>query len=239
MDKLKIFNLIKKSREETKITNKNNITNEKLIQKDSITPNKLPPNKTRTHIKIKSRDLNQVLNLNTENDIIYNFRKPQLRQNKTLNNLNTLKLNREKKLKINLRNRANPNLEFNFVLKKNEIYKKILNLWQELGVSYIYQSVFNKTSNELDIKERNDYFKYEFDKLSNLYNLINLIKNDIKNRENIIYQLQNNYSTENIENQNFNEETLKQIISIFNDIRKYSLDIVYNILLLKKDLGFD
>ena len=239
MDKLKIFNLIKKSREETKITNKNNIINEKLIQKDSITPNKIPPNKTRTHIKIKSRDLNQVLNLNTENDIIYNFRKPQLRQNKTLNNLNTLKLNREKKLKINLRNRINPNPEFNFILKKNEIYKKILILWQELGVNYIYQSVFNKISNDLDIKERNDYFKYEFDKLSNIYNLINLIKNDIKNRENIIYQLQNNYSIENIENQNFNEETLKQIISIFNDIRKYSLDIVYNILLLKKDLGFD
>jgi len=239
MDKLKIFNLIKKSGEETKITNKNNLINDKLFQKDSITPNKLPPNKKRTHIKIKSRDLNQVLNLNTENNIIYNFHKPQLRQNKTLNNLNTLKLNREKKLKINLRNRPNPNSEFNFNLKKNEIYKKILNLWQDLGVNYIYQSVFNKTSNDLNIKERNDFFKYEFDKLSNISNLINLIKNDIKNRENIIYQLQNNYSTENIKNQNFNEETLKQIISIFNDVRKYSLDIVHNILSLKKDLGFD
>ena len=151
MDKLKIFNLIKKSGEETKITNKNNLINDKLFQKDSITPNKLPPNKKRTHIKIKSRDLNQVLNLNTENNIIYNFHKPQLRQNKTLNNLNTLKLNREKKLKINLRNRPNPNSEFNCNLKKNEIYKKILNLWQDLGVNYIYQSVFNKTSNDLDM----------------------------------------------------------------------------------------
>ena len=93
-----------------------------------------------------------------------------------------------------------------------------------------------KNSNE---KERDDYFKYEFDKLNNINNIIKLIKNDIKNRENIIFQLQSNYNNKNIQNKNFNEETLKQIISIFNDIRKYSLDITYNILLLKKELGFD
>ena len=237
MDKLKIFNLIKKSGEEKKLTNNIEHFKDKSFQKDSHTPNKLPPNKTRTHIKIKSRDLNQEMNLKTENIIIYDFHKPQLRQNKTLNTLNTLKLNREKKLKINLINRHNFHPNFNY--RKNEIYKKILNLWQDLGVNYIYQSVYNKIINDLNEKEQNDYFKYEFDKLSNIYNIINLIKNDIKNRENIIYQLQQSYTTENIKNKNFNKETLNQIISIFNDIRKYSLDIISNILLLKRELGFD
>ena len=234
MEKLKLFNQKKISEEKLK-TNNNNLLDDNLLLKESNTPNKLPPNKTRTHIKIKSRDVIQDVNLRTENNVLYNIRKPYLRQNRTLNNLRTLKLNKEKKLKINLINRHN----LNFTYKKNEIYKKILNLWQELGVNYIYQSFFNKIINDLDNKERNDYFKYEFDKLSNIYNIINLIKNDIKNRENIINQLQNKYNKENIKNKNISEEALKQIISIFNDIRKYSIDIISNIMLLKKELGFD
>ena len=231
MDKLKLY----KINEEKKSKNQNKPLNDKLFTKGTYTPNKIQIHKKRTHIKIKSRDLNPKLNLKTENNIIYKYNKPQLRQNKTLNNINTLKYNREKKLKINIINRH----IHDFNNKKNETYKKILNLWKELGVNYIYQSVFNKKSNELNEKDRNEYFKYEFDKLNNLYNIINLIKNDIKNRENIITQLQNKYKDKNIENTNFNEETLKQILSILNDIRKYSLDITYNILLLKKELGYD
>ena len=221
--------------------NKKNIKNKNLInklvftKKENKTPNKIIPIKTRTHIKIKSRDLNHPeLNLKTENNI-YNYHKPQLRPNKTLNNLTTLKINREKKLKINIINRHNLDFSNN---KKNEIYKKILTLWKELGVNYIYQSIFNQVINDLNEKEKNDYFKYEFDKLNNVYNIVQLIKNDIKNRENIIFQLQTNYNNK-IDKKNFDEETIKQIISIFNDIRKYSLDIIHNILLLKKEIGFD
>ena len=231
MDKLNLFKLGKENNTNTK--NKHIIN--KLYKKETHTPNKIPPIKTRTHIKIKSRDLNPALNLNTENNITYNNLNRQLRPNRTLNNLNTLKINRDKKLKINLINRHH----LNFSLKNNDTYKKILNLWKDLGVNYIYQSVFNKMIKNSNEKERDDYFKYEFDKLNNINNIIKLIKNDIKNRENIIFQLQSNYNNKNIQNKNFNEETLKQIISIFNDIRKYSLDITYNILLLKKELGFD
>ena len=231
MDKLNLFKLGKENNTNTK--NKHIIN--KLYKKETHTPNKIPPIKTRTHIKIKSRDLNPVLNLNTENNKTYNNLNRQLRPNRTLNNLNTLKINRDKKLKINLINRHH----LNFSLKNNDTYKKILNLWKDLGVNYIYQSVFNKMIKNSNEKERDDYFKYEFDKLNNINNIIKLIKNDIKNRENIIFQLQSNYNNKNIQNKNFNEETLKQIISIFNDIRKYSLDITYNILLLKKELGFD
>ena len=231
MDKLNLFKLEK----ENNTNQKNNHINNKLYTKETHTPNKIPPIKTRTHIKIKSRDLNRELNLNTENNITYNYHKLHLRPNKTLNNLNTLKINRDKKLKINLINRHH----LSFSYKKNDTYKKILNLWKDLGVNYIYQSVFNKTIKDLRDKERDDYLKYEFDKLNNIFNIIKLIKNDIKNRENIIYQLQSNYNNKNIQNKNFDEETIKQIISIFNDIRKYSLDITYNILLLKKEIGFD
>ena len=232
MEKISIF---KQGLENKKnIKNKNLINKLGFIKKENKTPNKIIPVKTRTHIKIKSRDLNSELNLKTENNI-FNFHKPQLHHNKTLNNLNTLKINREKKLKINIINRHN----LDFTPKKDEIYKKIIYLWKELGVNYIYQSVFNRIINDLKEKERNDYFKYEFDKLNNLYNIIQLIKNDIKNRENIIFQLQSNYNNKNIEKKKFDEETLKQIISIFNDIRKYSLDIIHNILLLKKEIGFD
>ena len=231
MDKLKLFKLGK----ENNINPKNKNINNKLYIKETHTPNKIPPIKTRTHIKIKSRDLNPVLNLNTENNMTYNYIKPQLRPNRTLNNLNTLKINRDKKLKINLLNRHH----LSFSLQKNDTYKKILNLWKDLGVNYIFQNVFNKIVRDLNEKERDNYFKYEFDKLNNIYNTIKLIKNDIKNRENIIFQLQYNYNNKNIQNTNFDEETLKQIISIFNDIRKYSLDITYNILSLKKELGFD
>ena len=231
MDKLNLFKLGKENNTNTK--NKHIIN--KLYKKETHTPNKIPPIKTRTHIKIKSRDLNPALNLNTENNKTYNNLNRQLRPNRTLNNLNTLKINRDKKLKINLINRHH----LNFSLKNNDTYKKILNLWKDLGVNYIYQSVFNKMIKNSNEKERDDYFKYEFDKLNNINNIIKLIKNDIKNRENILFQLQSNYNNKNIQNKNFNEETLKQIISIFNDIRKYSLDITYNILLLKKELGFD
>ena len=231
MDKLNLFKLGKENNTNTK--NKHIIN--KLYKKETHTPNKIPPIKTRTHIKIKSRDLNPALNLNTENNITYNNLNRQLRPNRTLNNLNTLKINSNNKLKINLINRHH----LNFSLKNNDTYKKILNLWKDLGVNYIYQSVFNKMIKNSNEKERDDYFKYEFDKLNNINNIIKLIKNDIKNRENIIFQLQSNYNNKNIQNKNFNEETLKQIISIFNDIRKYSLDITYNILLLKKELGFD
>ena len=234
--KMEKINIFKQSFENKKnIKNKNLINKLVFTKKENKTPNKIIPIKTRTHIKIKSRDLNHPeLNLKTENNI-YNYHKPQLRPNKTLNNLITLKINREKKLKINIINRHNLDFSNN---KKNEIYKKILTLWKELGVNYIYQSIFNQVINELNEKEKNEYFKYEFDKLNNLYNIVQLIKNDIKNRENIIFQLQTNYNNK-IDKKNFDEETIKQIISIFNDIRKYSLDIIHNILLLKKEIGFD
>ena len=97
MEKLKLFNQKKISEEKLK-TNNNNLLDDNLLLKESNTPNKLPPNKTRTHIKIKSRDVIQDVNLRTENNVLYNIRKPYLRQNRTLNNLRTLKLNKEKKL---------------------------------------------------------------------------------------------------------------------------------------------
>ena len=61
MDKLNLFKLGKENNTNTK--NKHIIN--KLYKKETHTPNKIPPIKTRTHIKIKSRDLNPVLNLNT------------------------------------------------------------------------------------------------------------------------------------------------------------------------------
>ena len=164
MDKLNLFKLEK----ENSKNQKNKLINNKLYAKETRTPKKIPPIKTRTHIKIKSRDLNPVLNLNTENNITYNNIKRQLRPNRTLNNINTLKINRDKKLKINLINRHS----LNFSLKKNDTYKKILNLWKDLGVNYIYQSMFNKIIKNSNEKERDDYFKYEFDKLNNIINII-------------------------------------------------------------------
>ena len=249
MDKFKLFRLLKKTEE--KDSNANNRLNDKHYQDKknmNRTPNKYEPIR---HIKIKNRELklnnnnsnnelNITSNLKTENSNVYNTHnidKSRIMPNKTLNDIMTLKINRnDKKMKINIKKRYYNNINNN--TEKNELYNKIVNLWKELGVNYVQQNIFKRISDTLNKNQKEEYFKYEFNKLYNIYNLINLIKNDIKNRENIISQLQKNYSI-NKSYENLNKETLKQIFSILNDIRKYSIDIIYNIFKLRKEVGYD
>ena len=250
MEKYKLLRIMKKSKEND--LKRENAWNDRFFVKDEHTPNKISLNKTRTHIKIKSRDIknnnlsiftedepNQKVNITTniitENKHFHPL--PKLKPNKTLNNLLKIKLHKkEKKTKLS-HNKHNNNNQNN----KSEIYKKILNLWEELGVNYIYQSIYNKICNSLNQEKRENFYKYEFNKLNNIYNIIDLIINDIDSRDRMILQLQRNYQqdSENEEIQNFDEETIKQVTSILTDIRKFSIDIANNIILLRKEIGYD
>ena len=250
MDKFKILKLAKKFKESD--LKKDNSKNDKYHIKDNYTPNRVPLNKTRTHIKIKSRDIknlniftddesNSKINTTTfKNENRYtniNLPKSKLKPNKTLNNILTLKLHKKEKIKNN-NNNSNSN--------NSENYKKVLYLWEELGVNYVYQSIFNKISNSLNKEKRENYYIYEINKLNNIYKIINLIFNDINNRDQIIFELQNNYYKSNesethgeSDNNNFDEEIIKQIVSVLLDLRKYSIDIVNNLNLLRKEISFD
>jgi hypothetical protein len=171
---------------------------------------------------------------------ITNFINSKLKQNKTLNNILSLKMNKKvnKYKKSNAYSSHNPN-------NNSGSYKKIVYLWGELGVNYIHQSIFNKISNSLSKEKRENYFIYELNKLNDIFNIINSIANDINDRENIIFQLQKNYNEElnNIidDDNNFiyDEETINQIISILLDLRKYSFEIVNNIVSLRKEIAYD
>jgi len=235
MDKFKIVRKMKKLKE----------------KKENYTPNRIPLNKTRTHIKIKSRDIknlnifiddepNQKMNITnfkTDNKILNPVPKSKLRQNKTLNNLLTLKMNK----KVNKNNSNN----FDNHNNNSETYKKLLFLWEELGVNYIYQNIFNKITDSLNKEKKENYFIYESKKLNNLFNTINSIVNNINDRDKIILQIQKKYYEENgnniddENNDNFNEDTIKKLISILLNIRKYSVEIVKNIILLRKEIAYD
>ena len=245
MDKYKLLRIIKKNKEND--IKRENAWNDRFYVKEDNTPNKATLNKTRNHIKIKSRDIKNInLNIFTEDDsnqkmnITSNtntnidnkhFHPHQkLKPNKTLNNLLKIKLQKKEKKKNVSQNKQNNN--------KSETYKKIVNLWDELGVNYIYQSIYNKICENLSQEKKENYYKYEFNKLNNIYNIIDLIINDIDNRDKIISQLQKNYK-EKEEDINYDEETIKQVSSILNDIRKYSIDIANNITLLRKEIGYD
>ena len=241
MDKYKIIRKVKKYKE------RNNI-------KENYTPNKV--NKTKEHIKIKSRDIKN-LNINTDEESnqkmnITNFRadnkilnslpKSKLKQNKTLNNLLTLKLNK----KANKNNNNNYiTLHSNNNNNNSEVYKKLVFLWDELGVNYIYRSIFNKISNTLNKEKKENYFIYETNKLNDIFNIISSIVNNINDRDNIIFRLQKSYYEDigndagDINNYNYDEETIKQIISLLLDIRKFSVEIVNNIVLLRKEIAYD
>jgi len=233
MNKFKVIKIMRKYNDKKE---RNNI-------KENNTPNRIPLNKTRTHIKIRSRDLKN-LNILTDDESNYkmnktNFPKSKLKQNKTLNNIFTLKLNKKgNKHNSNANSSHNPN-------NNSETYKKLVYLWGELGVNYIHQSIFNKISNSLNKEKKENYFIYELNKLNDIFNIINSIVNDINDRENIIFQLQQNYyedlnnAIDDDNNFNYDEETIKQIISILLDLRKYSFEIVNNIILLRKEIAYD
>ena len=250
MEKFKLFRLVKKNIDEDLKREKG--WNNRFYIKENNTPNRVPLNKTRTHIKIKSRDIKNInlnifteeksnpkiniTNLNTENNI-YTLQKPQLKPNKTLNNLISLKLHKKEnknknKIKTNLNSDDN----------NNETYKKILYLWEELGVNYVYQRIFNKIISNFEKGKRENFYLYEFNKLNNIYNIINLLLNDINNRDKIILKLKKKYEIkkENEENiVNNMDEIIKKVLSELIDIRNYSMEIVNNILLLRKEIGYD
>ena len=164
MDKFKIISKVKKYKE------KNERTNIKEIN----FPNRLPLNKSRVHIIIKSHDIknlnlpldeesNQKMNITnfkTDNKILNPLLKSKLKQNKTVNNILTLKLNK----KVN-KYSSNNKYKNSIVNNNSEAYKKLLFLWEELGVNYIYQSIFNKISNSLNKVKKENYFIYESNKI--------------------------------------------------------------------------
>jgi len=234
MDKFKVIRKVRKYNEKKE---RNNI-------KENNTPNRIPLTKTRTHIKIRSRDIRNI-NILTDDESnqrmnISNFTKSKLKPNKTLNNILTLKLNKKvnKHNSNNIYSSHNPN-------NNSEAYKKLAYFWGELGVNYIHQSIFNKISNSLNKVKRENYFIYESNKLNDIFNIINSIINDINERENIIFQLQKNfyenigYAFDDDNNFNYDEETIQQIISILLDLRKYSFEIVNSIVLLRKEVSYD
>ena len=246
MDKFKIIRKMKKYKEK----------NERTNTKENNIPNRISFNKARTYIKIKSHDIKysnvpsdeesdqkmNITNFKTDNKILNPLHKSKLKQNKTENNLLALKLNK----KVN-KNNSNNKYKANNINNNSEAYKKLLNLWEELGVNYIYQSIFNKISNSLNKEKKENYFIYELNKLNNIFNIINSIVNNINERDNIIFQLHKNYyedivnDTEDANNYNYNydEKTTKKIISILLDLRKYSFEIVSNIVFLRKEIVYD
>ena len=270
MKKFKLIRNIKKAKENDFL--KENVWNDRFFVKENNTPNRIPPNKTRAHIKIKSRDIkylnlnifpedelnskiNVTSNLNVDNKL-FPIHKSKLNTNKTLNNLLTLKLNKKDKKIIN-KNKSNNNQNNN-----NETFKNILLLWDDLGVNYIYQQIFNKIIINLNKEKSENYFLYEYNRLNNINKIINSICDDINSRDKDILELQKNFYYNNEEiidnfekvgigneengeneeignNNDYDEETIKQALSILIDIRNYSINIINNILLLRKEIGYD
>ena len=247
MDGFKPLRIIKRKESDLK---KEKGWNDRFFVKESHTPNKISQNKSRIHIKIKSRDIkninlnnitedetNSKININTnisENKTILPLPKPKLKPNKTLNNLlNKLHKKEQKSGLNNHNNNQNGN-------NNSEIYTKIVHLWDELGVNYIYQSIFNKISLNLTKEKKEIYYNYEYNRLNNIYNIINLIIIDIDNREKIIVELQKHYyiNGEN-EDKMYDEEIIKKVLNILINIRQYSIDIINNIILLRKEIGYD
>ena len=91
----------------------------------------------------------------------------------------------KKEQKSGLINNKNNQNEYN----NSEIYTKIVHLWEELGINYIYQCIYNKISLNLTKEKKEIYYNYEYNISNNIYNIINLIIIDIVNREKIIDEL--------------------------------------------------
>ena len=46
----------------------------------------------------------------------------------------------------------------------SEIYTKIVHLWEELGINYIYQCIYNKISLNLTKEKKEIYYNYEYNR---------------------------------------------------------------------------
>ena len=254
IDKFKLFRIIKKNKENE--LKRGIAWNDRFFVKQNDNQNRVNLNKSKTHIRIKSRDIKNInLNIYTDDesktktniasnvktgDKILSFKKTKITPNKTFSNLLISKLHqKEKKNKINSnKKRIDQN-------DNSQNYKKILNLWEELGVNYIYRKIFKKITSNLKTEKRENYYLYEFNKLNDINNIIHLIITDINNREEIILKLQKIFEKdknfeENINKDNLKEEEIiKEILSELIDLRKYSIDIVNNIILLRKKICYD
>ena len=240
MDKFRIFHKNKNEKE--------NHWNERIFIKDSNTPNKIEIHKIKKNIKHISRDvkklnlfideinstskMNITSNIKTVNKTVNNIHKPQkLTPSKTSANILELKINKmAKKYHINNNNR---NILKSIKTNNNDTYKNIINLWEKLDVTYIYRNIFHKIISNLTDDKKGKYYSYEYKKLTKLYDKVNNINSDYEKRSQIIAELKAK------EEKNYDKNEIQKILSQLNEIRNYTLNIINNIMKLRKDIGYD
>ena len=80
-------------------------------------------------------------------------------------------------------------------LQSHPLYIQIKTLWDELGVTLSYRTIFNSVSLQLDKTYRDNYFSYELKQLTRLSSMINKANNEIDSREKTIELLINTKKT--------------------------------------------
>ena len=102
--------------------------------------------------------------------------------NITSNNQTTKeKLNNEIGLKIAFDNLKNEKKDNNDNNNDDNQLNVILNMWEYLGVSETYKTIFLNIYKSLDMSTKEDYMKYEIDSLKKINDILGVIKYNITN----------------------------------------------------------
>lgn len=129
-------------------------------------------------------------------------------------------------------------------LKTDPLYQQIKSLWESLGVTLSFRSIFNNVSVQLVQIYRDGYFNYEINQLTSIFNKVSKINKDIDSREKIIellkkydeYILLEEAKDKQIEN---DVKLINDIKKSLGDLRKISLSLVSSYVSLRKEIAYD
>ena len=185
------------------------------------------------HLKIKSRDKksiieeNKKLNLNTS---------PSNQNNKKLLVKSLSKVKKHIKSTNSFSNITDENILLD-ICTQNQNFKKIVQLWEKLGVTYHYQNGFKKILSTLDNEQKREKFlSPEYSKLNKINETILEIKSMINEREKIIIDL---HTYDNDINKNNIEINKDEITKVLSKLKKITYKICDEICNLRKKIGYE
>ena len=196
------------------IQNVRNLTDNETEIKNKSTEEDLQKEFKRNNsiiLKIPKLNLHNA-SFNTKKEFIKEIIVPS--RNKSSNKISLLNTSKNKN---NMKNKIPNNKKPNKVLiPKDELKAQLKVLWKRLGVTSKFQEIFKNHYIKVPISYRDDYLRYEIDRLKNFDVFIKKIKKDITSREKMIEFLKK-CENPNVFKKRNEEQLIENLAKILNE----------------------
>ncbi len=218
------------------IQNVRNLTDNETEIKNKSTEEDLQKEYKRNNsiiLKIPKLNLHNA-SFNTKKEFIKEIIVPS--RNKSSNKIALLNVSKNKnQVKNKIPNNKKPN---KVLIPKDELIAQIRVLWKKLGVTSKFQEIFKNHYIKVPILYRDDYLKYEIDRLKNFDVFIKKIKKDISSREKMIEFLKK-CENPNVFKKRNEEQLIENLAKILNELKQISFTIINNYINIRKQFGFE